>query len=425
MNKEPSIVYRAWALIVFGPGDRQLSELSQRYPDPADLYLTLLQDEAERARLHPKILSAVDNITLDRAKMMFDYCAKNHISIVSVDSREYPERLRNIYAPPQLLFYIGSLAGINAKNTVGMIGTRNPSEYSRQVAQSLSSDLASNGIPIISGFAEGIDITSQLAAAHSGGRTFAVMGCGVDVDYPKPNRRYREIITNNGAIISEFFPGTSPLPKNFPQRNRILSGLSDSIIIVEAGQRSGSLNTATHAADQGKTVFAVPPMDIFDNRYIGNIELIRDGAQVVMGSRDIFDEFRIEPIAPQQKERLVLNRTEKRMPAEPKKESTQKPKTEKSSTAAKDAHDKPASPAKDTKQGEKSPSPVRIPDTGSELGNKIAAEISKYDDGITLPYLIDRLGVDPDRVLEIITDLELSGAVLYDGTKYTLPGRKG
>ncbi len=97
----------------------------------------------------------------------------------------------------------------------------------------------------------------------------------------------------------------------------------------------------------------------------------------------------------------------------------------KSSTAAKDAHDKPASPAKDTKQGEKSPSPVRIPDTGSELGNKIAAEISKYDDGITLPYLIDRLGVDPDRVLEIITDLELSGAVLYDGTKYTLPGRKG
>ncbi|MBR4224846.1 MAG: DNA-processing protein DprA, partial [Oscillospiraceae bacterium] len=206
--------------MVFGPGDRRLSELSERYPDPAKLYMALGQDDRERSYLHPRLVSAIDSTTLENAHQLLVYCQQHGIGVVSIDDRAYPARLRNIYGPPQILFYIGSLHGMDQHQSVGIVGTRDPSEYSSQAAGILSSDLAKNGVDIISGCAEGIDITSQLACAHAGGRTYAVMGCGVDVEYPRANARYRQIIADNGAIISEFLPGTTPYPKNFPQRNR-------------------------------------------------------------------------------------------------------------------------------------------------------------------------------------------------------------
>ncbi|MBQ7990706.1 MAG: DNA-processing protein DprA [Oscillospiraceae bacterium] len=411
MNRVPSIVYRSWAVMVFDPGDRRLSELFQRYPDPAQLYMALGQDDEERSRLHPKIVSAIDNTTLDNARRMLAYCEQRGINVVSIDDKEYPARLKNIYAPPQILFYIGSLYGLDHHPSAGIVGTRNPSEYSRQVAGTISAGLAQRGISVISGFAEGIDITSQLSCIHSGGRTFAVMGCGVDTDYPKENKRYRQMVIDNGAIISEFFPGTSPYPKNFPQRNRILSGLSDCILVVEAGKTSGSLNTATHAADQGKTVFAVPPMDIFDDRYKGNIRLIREGAPVACGCEDILVELNVDTSAAPAPERAV-KQTPRKSAADVQEHRTH----ERSGRSPEPSQMK--TPKKEFGRT------VTIPSTGSETGDRIVAQIAGSN-GITLPYLMDKLGGDTDEILELLTDLELSGVIELIGNEYYLPGQKG
>ena len=291
MNREQDLVYRIWAVLVFGAGSSKLAELSERYPSPSQLYMALCQDEAERVMLTPQRLQMADSISPDNAKRIIEDCAKRDIRIVSLSDDSYPDKLRTIYAPPQVLFYIGSISTLNRHRSLGVVGTRKPSEYSRQVTSAVVSAAAKHEIDIISGFAEGIDICSQLTALRCGAWTYSVLGCGVDTIYPKSNERYREAVAGHGALISEFLPGTEPKPQYFPQRNRILSGLSDAIAVIEAGATSGSLNTASHAAVQGRTVFTVPPADLFDKRYAGNIALLRDGTVPLMGTTDLLDEF--------------------------------------------------------------------------------------------------------------------------------------
>jgi DNA processing protein len=144
---------------------------------------------------------------------------------------------------------------------------------------------------LVSGFAEGVDVASHLAAVRNGGKTAAVLGCGIDFDYPQSNMKYREEILRNGVLISEYLPKTNPSKISFPLRNRILSGLSLGTVVIEAGRKSGSLVTANLALGQGRDVFAVPPRDLFDVRYQGNAELLRDGAIPIYGIRDICMEY--------------------------------------------------------------------------------------------------------------------------------------
>ena len=385
MNTEQDLIYRLWSVLVFGAGSSKLSELYERFNEPARLYMALGQDGAERAMLTSQRLAAVDGITLQKAETVIEDCAKRNIRIVSISDSDYPETLKTIYAPPQILFYIGSLKGINTRHTLGVVGTRTPSEYSRQVTSALVSSLAKNDIDIVSGFADGIDICAHLTAARCGTRTYAVLGCGVDHIYPKSNERYRETVSSHGAVISEFLPGTIPNPKNFPQRNRILSGLSDAVAVIEAGTKSGSLNTASHAAVQGRTVFTVPPSDLFDRRYAGNISLLRDGSTPLMGTRDILDEFGI---------------------------------TDTDSTKAEQKKPVATEPEK---VSEKSiPATVKeAADTGSEEGNRLIHLIEESGP-LPLSALAELSGDDTEHILELVSELELGGYIENTGGEYRL-----
>ncbi|MCM1525068.1 MAG: DNA-processing protein DprA [Ruminococcus sp.] len=283
-------VYRLWSVIAFGAGTTLLGKISGEFDSAEDIYHALARDGAEH-RMSAAVVEKARSAPVSAAEKIYDHCEKKGISIVTFDDELYPQRLKCIDFPPPVLFYKGDISDIDNRLGISVVGTRNPSDYSLRVTAGMVRVLARLGFDIVSGFAEGIDICAHRTAADSGGRTFAVLGAGIDVDYPKKNSAMRSRITENGALITEYLPGTSPFPRNFPQRNRILSGLTMSAAVIEAGEASGSLNTASHAAEQGKTVFVVPPHDLFDKRYSGNMRLLRDGAVPLMGISDITFEY--------------------------------------------------------------------------------------------------------------------------------------
>lgn len=172
-----------------------------------------------------------------------------------------------------------------------IVGTRNPSPYSLQVEKTICHDLVQMGFVPVTGYAVGIDITANRCALEADKPSIALMGCGLDVAYPQPHANLKYEIARRGLILSEFLPGTSPAPSNFPLRNRVLSGLSMGTFVIQAPARSGALITAENAMEQGRDVFCIPPADIFDKRYMGVIKYLRDGAIPVFDSRDIVYEY--------------------------------------------------------------------------------------------------------------------------------------
>lgn len=212
--------------------------------------------------------------------------------VVTLGCSTYPKLLTHISSPPLVLF-IGGDVGLIHEQQVAMVGSRGPSSYGRQMSRQLTQALVDSGWVITSGLATGIDGVCHQAALEAGGKTIGVLGCGIDQIYPKRHRQLIEnIITNNGAVISEFAPGVRPRPEFFPRRNRIISGLSSGVVVIEAAQKSGSLITARYAAEQGKEVFAVPG-NINNPLSNGCHSLIQQGAKLVTSVEDINDEFHI------------------------------------------------------------------------------------------------------------------------------------
>lgn len=182
----------------------------------------------------------------------------NKIKTITIQDKNYPEKLKHIYNPPKKLYILGDENILN-KTSIAMIGCRNCSEYGKRVSYQFAQELAKRNIVIVSGFARGVDTYAHQGAISVKERTIAVLGCGLDVVYPAENKElYKQIVQKGGAIISEYQLGTSPLRQNFPARNRIISGLSDGVLVIEARQRSGTLITVEHALEQGKDVYAVP-----------------------------------------------------------------------------------------------------------------------------------------------------------------------
>lgn len=210
-------------------------------------------------------------------------------SVVTLADDAYPERLRHIADPPLALFARGDFA-LLAKPSVAMVGSRRATAYALNAAQHLAKQLVSAGVVIVSGLARGIDGAAHEAALDAGGETVAVLGTGIDVVYPRSNRRLFDAIAKRGLVVTEFPPGTPPLPPNFPIRNRIISGLALGTVIVEATGRSGSLITARTAAEQGREVFAVPG-PIFSAGSEGTHRLIQYGAKLVHDANDILEEL--------------------------------------------------------------------------------------------------------------------------------------
>ncbi|TYO97914.1 DNA-processing protein DprA [Desulfallas thermosapovorans] len=217
------------------------------------------------------------------------YLNNNKMSVLFYTDNRYPEQLKNIYDPPPVLFVSGRADCLN-DTTVALVGARKATPYGLSVAENLARELAGAGVTVVSGMARGIDAAAHRGALDAGGKTIAVLGCGVDVVYPRENGRLMGNIMQNGAVISEFPPGTPPDAWHFPVRNRIISGLSKAVVVVEAARRSGALITAHVALDQGRDVMAVPG-NITSKLSRGPNELIKQGAAPVLDAGDIIEEL--------------------------------------------------------------------------------------------------------------------------------------
>jgi DNA processing protein len=212
-----------------------------------------------------------------------------NISAISTGDIRYPAALRAIHDPPPTLWIRGNADALCAPS-VAIVGSRRASPYSLEVARRLGADLARRRVTVVSGMARGVDSAAHRGALEGGGVTIAVFGCGVDVIYPREHRALAERILEHGALVSEVEPGTPPWKSNFPRRNRIISGLSLAVVVVEAAEQSGSLITAECALEQGRAVLAVPG-NVLGGRYGGAHALLRDGAKLVECADDIFDEI--------------------------------------------------------------------------------------------------------------------------------------
>lgn len=228
------------------------------------------------------------------------------IRLCAQEDEEYPKWLKEIFDPPTLLYYRGTIP--QSDLCIGIVGSRRSTTYGRQAARKIASELSASGAIVVSGAARGIDTASHLGALEHG-ETIAVLGCGVDVVYPPENGKLLADIAEHGAVLSEYPPGTQPHPGLFPARNRIISGISRGILVVEAAEKSGALITATYAMEEGRDVFAVPG-SIFSATSIGTNKLIQDGVKPILCGKDILDEYRISPSMPIIENLLLTNEEE-------------------------------------------------------------------------------------------------------------------
>src|SRR3954447_203172 len=247
--------------------------------------------ELEAAGLSPsQARNIASGYSFDDAVDQQQRVLKSGVRLITIHDEHYPQRLREIFDPPLILFTLGR-PELLASHSIAVVGTRRPTPYGIAASERLSADLAKAGLTIVSGMARGIDTAAHRAALNEEGTTVAVLGCGVDVLYPSENRRLYEEIGHKGLLISEFPMGAPAYPQNFPIRNRIVSGLSLGVIVVEGAQHSGSVITAKLAMDQGREVFAVPG-NITSKMSWGPNLLIKDGgAKLVQEWTDITNEL--------------------------------------------------------------------------------------------------------------------------------------
>lgn len=269
---------------------------------------------------------------------------------------DYPPSLKEIYDPPALLFVRGEITAADNR-AVAVVGTRNPSRYGLEMTQQIARDLARADVTLVSGLARGIDTACHMAALKEGGRTIGVLGCGIDVRYPRENGPLIEAIVASGALMTEFRPGTPPMATNFFRRNRIVSGLSKGVVVVEATRKSGSLITANHAVDQNREVFAVPG-NVMNPRSRGPHYLLKQGAAIAESVEDILE---------------VLF-----------------PPTERSTTQ----------PTLEMK-----PTSLQLSDTA----RRVLEEIDL--DPVPIDILCESLGMDPGKLAGVLLELELNGLI--------------
>jgi len=253
------------------------------------------------AKVVQNLLQARKQVDLQQ---VWDSIQAQGITVLTWEDEAYPRRLREIDQPPPVLYLRGELTSED-EWAVAIVGTRRLTAYGRQVTEEIAGTLARSGVTIVSGLARGVDSIAHQAALNAGGRTLAVLGCGVDCIYPPENRRLAEQMLARGALLSDYAPGTPPDGPNFPPRNRIISGLSLAVVVVEAGLTSGALITATFAAEQGREVFAVPG-NITAPQSQGANRLIQNGAHVLLSAQDVLETLNLTMVSQQRLARVAL-----------------------------------------------------------------------------------------------------------------------
>ena len=282
--------YWVWLTLAIGVNNPKQKRIFDMYESITDFYNGGIYEWRLSGIFSEKEINSLQNTRLADAADVIDTCKKLGYDIVCIDDAQYPDKLSSIYAPPCVLYVWGELPDFDNRLSIAMVGTRNATQYGVMASHVLSSSLAKLGAIIVSGGALGIDSASHTGALEAGGTTVCVLGCGIDYRYLMSNAAMRKNIASTGAVISEYPPGTNSFPGNFPVRNRIISGLSDGIIVVEADEKSGSLITVNHALEQGREVFAV--MGNINSRYsTGTNKMIKDGATPVTSYLDVIEAF--------------------------------------------------------------------------------------------------------------------------------------
>ncbi len=298
-----------WLRLVLTPeiGSRRGKSLLEKFKTPKAILEASFDDIAEVENIGGKVAKRIvegrEKIDLGRQIKLIK---ENNVTLIPLDSELYPVGLKSIFDPPLVLFVKGEILPQDYFS-IAIVGTRLASFYGRTMSEKLSSQLAEKGFTIVSGGARGIDTFSHQAALRAKGRTLAVLGCGLDIAYPVDNKKLFEEIAQKGAMISEFPLSTKPDRGNFPMRNRIISGLSLGVVVIEAPYKSGALITVTHANEQGREVFSVPGhADSFVSK--GTNQLLREGAKLVENVDDIIEE--LEPILKSKINELKINQSE-------------------------------------------------------------------------------------------------------------------
>lgn len=293
----------------------RLGQLTNVFGSAKSIWNASANELASTGKFSPqiagKIVSQREKLDLDKE---LSKLADRNIEILTLMDEAYPSLLKEIYYPPPVLFVRGRLVKEHTE-AVGIVGARKATLYGKNIAEELAKDLSERGITIVSGLARGVDSCAHRGSLESEGKTIAVLGCGLDVVYPPENKDLQEAIAERGSLVSEYPLGTISHPHNFPARNRIISGLSRGVVIVEAGERSGALITADFALEQGREIFAVPG-SVKSYFSKGTHKLIKQGAKLVEDFHDVLEELEInvlEPASSALSENVSLSGQEKKV----------------------------------------------------------------------------------------------------------------
>ncbi|MBQ7986186.1 MAG: DNA-processing protein DprA [Clostridia bacterium] len=285
---ENNLLYWVWLTDICGVYNNDINALLEQFDTVDEIYKET--DYSGILNVKPTTIKKLRDKSLKKAEKIKESCDKIGAEIITFDDVRYPDSLRTISDPPYVLYMRGEIMKWDRILGIGVVGTRSCSDYGHKVVDYIVKDLAMCGATIISGMASGIDGLSARAALDAGNKTVAVLGTAIDNPYPWEHRRLMQEIIDNGTVISEYPPGAKTKPTSFPWRNRIISGLSKGVLVIEAPEKSGALITANYALEQGKDVFAVPG-NIFKKESAGANRLLSSGAKAVGSAEDILSEY--------------------------------------------------------------------------------------------------------------------------------------
>lgn len=393
------LLYWIWYAMLSGLNSWQKCRLLEKFPDPEDIFHAEAKAFSEFSWMTSENLEALQKHDLSQAQKILGACTDKNIRLLTFRDSAYPERLRCIAQPPMVLYYRGVLPDFDACPPIGVVGTRKASSYGLQAARRLSGQIAACGGLVISGGAAGIDTMALLGALDAGTGAVAVLGSGVDVVYPASNRQLFQKLVQVGCLISEYPPGTPAYRWNFPERNRIISGLASGILVVEAPERSGALITARNAVEEGRDLYVVPG-NIDVTSCAGSNQLLREGAMAVFSGYDILREY--ESLYPGRIHRRDLIPTARYTENSPEKVAQARALPEKIPPLRENVH------KKDIDNRIKSPYSV----LDGQLSHQEQAVLALLD---TQPQSVDDVisasDLPPGKVLSVLTMLQIKGLV--------------
>lgn len=282
-------LFEIWFALRCGVANKEFQPLLESFGGPYELFTA---DEAELEALpcSQNLKDRLADKSLAEASRIMEFCKSNGVGLLFWQDDEYPVSLRSLRDPPVLLYYKGKLPALSGRLCISVVGTRTMSEYGKRMAYKIGYELASVGTVVVSGMALGNDSVAAAGAIAAGGQTVAVLGSGIDQIYPREHYKLFNEILRRGAVLTEYPPTTPPAGKNFPIRNRLISGLSQGTVVVEGDLRSGSLITAKTAILQGRDIYAFPG-NVGETNSAGTNKLISDGAAIVLCARDVLENY--------------------------------------------------------------------------------------------------------------------------------------